>query len=55
MDQSEKDKFLQLLKKWSTVAQLNDAARSKYHEELQPKFLAQLLSATDHEPSRWLL
>jgi len=55
IDQAEKDSFLRLLKRWNAVAQLDDAARSQLHQQLQPQFLAHLVSTPDHEPSRWLL
>jgi len=55
MDKSGKDSFLRLLKKWSAIIQLSDTERARNHEEMRAKFLAQLRSASDHEPSRWLL
>jgi predicted Zn finger-like uncharacterized protein len=54
-DKSGKESFLRLLKRWNAIAQSSDVARTHYLNELQPKFLDQLRSESDHEPSRWLL
>jgi hypothetical protein len=55
MAESDRDDFLRLLKSWSVIAQSSAAERSKYHEVLQPRLLAELRSVKDVDRARWLL
>jgi hypothetical protein len=55
MEGTEREEFIQFLENWTATAQLPPAERTRRQEQFLPDFLAQLRSASDHEPSQWLL
>jgi hypothetical protein len=54
-DQAGREAFLATLKQWARVAPLGAKEWRTWRDTLQPKLLAQLRNAGDHDFSRWLL